>query len=217
MYPLKSFLAACVLLSGCNGMPTAYTTDPVYDQAFVVHSGGPLPFMLMGTAVQWNADYAVTVKHIPYLPGAVYQGQADVQFFRHKADRVPQWRAYAPGETLTAVGFNSLYVPIKGEGHALPAMVRLNAQEGAVMYGTHDGATAKGMSGGPVFAADGKAVGINVAYLTRGDLAGLKRQDLANEPRVSIFLPYAEISREWQRYLAQSQPLQVPTTKLASR
>ncbi|WP_287813697.1 serine protease [Pseudomonas sp.] len=173
--------------------------------------------MLMGTAVQWNADYAVTVKHIPYLPGAVYQGQADVQFFRHKADRVPQWRAYAPGETLTAVGFNSLYVPIKGEGHALPAMVRLNAQEGAVMYGTHDGATAKGMSGGPVFAADGKAVGINVAYLTRGDLAGLKRQDLANEPRVSIFLPYAEISREWQRYLAQSQPLQAPTTKLASR
>lgn len=215
MNPLKSLLAACVLLSGCNGMPIAYTTDPVYDQAFVVHSGGPVPFLLMGTAVQWNADYAVTVKHIPYLPGAVYQGQGDVQFFRHKADRAPLWRAYVPGETLTAVGFNSLYVPIKGEGHALPAMVRLDAKDN-VMYATHDGPTAKGMSGGPVFAADGKVVGINVAYLTHGDLQGLKRADLVNEPRVSIFLPYAEINREWNHYLAQSQPLK-PATNLASR
>ncbi|MGY4495576.1 hypothetical protein ACVW0A_005832 [Pseudomonas sp. TE3610] len=216
MNPLKSLLAACVLLSGCNGMPTAYTTDPVYDQAFVVHSGGPLPFMLMGTAVQWNADYAVTVKHIPYLPGAVYQGQADVQFFRHKADGAPLWRAYVPGETLTAVGFNSLYVPVKGQGRALSAMVRLDAKEGNVMYATNDAPTAKGMSGGPVFAADGKVVGINVAYLTEGDLAGLKRKDLAGEQRVSIFLPYAEITREWNRYLAQSQPLK-DTTNLASR
>ncbi|EIK96117.1 hypothetical protein PMM47T1_12533 [Pseudomonas sp. M47T1] len=170
----------------------------------------------MGTAVQWNADYAVTVKHIPYLPGAVYQGQADVQFFRHKADGAPLWRAYVPGETLTAVGFNSLYVPVKGQGRALPAMVRLRTSEGDVLYGTNDAPTAKGMSGGPVFAADGKVVGINVAYLTRGDLQGLKRPDLASEPRVSIFLPYAEISREWSRYVAQAQPLK-PSTNLASR
>ena len=217
MRPLTSLVAASMLLSGCNGMPVAFVQDPVLDQAFVVHSGAPLPYVLMGSAVQWNEDYAVTVKHIPYLSGAVFQGQADVQFFRHKAGSVPAWRSYQPGEELTSVGFNSLYMSVKGTGQALPAMVRLDIKEGNVLYGTHNGALAKGMSGGPVFAADGKAVGINVAYLTRGDLAGLKRQDLANEPRVSIFLPYAEISREWQRYLAQSQPLQAPTTKLASR
>ncbi|WP_285423856.1 MULTISPECIES: trypsin-like peptidase domain-containing protein [unclassified Pseudomonas] len=198
-------------------MPVAFTQDPVYDQAFVVHSGAPLPYMLMGTAIQWNEDYAVTVKHIPYLSGSVYQGQGDVQFFRHKANGVPLWRAYQPGEAVTAVGFNSVYMSVKGSGHALPAMVRLDSKEGNVMYGTHDGPTAKGMSGGPVFAADGKVVGITVAFLTSGDLTALKRPDLANQPRVSIFMPYAEINREWNRYLAQATPVAAPATHLASR
>jgi hypothetical protein len=198
-------------------MPVAFTQDPVYDQAFVVHSGGPLPFMLMGTAVQWNEDYAVTVKHIPYLSGAVYQGRADVQFFKHKANGAPLWRAYQPGEAVTAVGYNSLYMSVKGSGHTLPAMVRLDSKEGNVLYGTHDGPVAKGMSGGPVFANDGKVVGITVAFLTSSDLAALKRPDLASQPRVSIFLPYAEISREWGRYLAQSRPVTPAESHLASR
>ncbi|WP_148485267.1 serine protease family protein [Pseudomonas massiliensis] len=208
----KSLLVACVLLSGCNGMPAAYLQDPVHDQAFVVHSSGPLPLMLMGSAVQWNEDYAVTVKHVPYLSGSVHQGKGDVQFFRRKAEKAPQWRQFVPGEVLTAVGFNSLYVPIKGQGRALAAMVRLDARDN-VLYGTHDGPTAKGMSGGPVFAADGNAVGINVAYLTRGDLQALKRKDLADQPRVSIFMPYSEIAREWRRFEAQ-QALSA-TTRLA--
>ncbi len=217
MRPLKSLVAASVLLGGCNGMPVAFTQDPVYDQAFVVHSGAPLPYVRMGTAVQWNEDYAVTVKHIPYLSGAVYQGQGDIQFFRHKANGVPQWRAYHPGEAVTAVGFNSLYMSVKGSGHALPAMVRLDTREGNVLYGTHDGPTAKGMSGGPVFAADGKVVGITVAFLTAGDLAVLKRPDLSSQSRVSIFMPYAEINREWTRYLAQANPVVPEANHFANR
>lgn len=198
-------------------MPTAFNQDPVFNQAFVVHSGAPLPYVLMGTAVQWNEDYAVTVKHIPYIPGSVYQGRSDVQFFRHKADGVPLWRAYKPGEAVTAVGFNSLYIPVKGSGHALSSLVRLNTNEGSVMYGTHDGPVAKGMSGGPVFSADGKVVGITVAFLTASDLEAIKRPDLASQPRVSIFLPYVEISREWNRYLAQSKPAMNQVTHVASR
>lgn len=206
MRPLKSLVAASLLLSGCNGMPVAYVQDPVLDQAFVVHSGAPLPYVLMGSAVQWNEDFAVTVKHIPYLSGTVFQGQADVQFFRHKANSVPAWRGYKPGEELTSVGFNSLYMSVKGTGQALPAMVRLDVKEGNVLYGTHNGALAKGMSGGPVFSADGKVVGINVAFLTRDDVSRLKRKDLLDQPRVSIFLPYAEINREWSRYQASITP-----------
>ncbi|PVZ13593.1 MULTISPECIES: trypsin-like peptidase domain-containing protein [unclassified Pseudomonas] len=193
-------LAALLLLGGCNGMPTAYIKDPIYDQAFVVHSGGPLPLMMMATAIQWNADYAVTVKHLPYVAGSEYQGKGDVQFFRHKA-QVPMWRQYRPGETVTAVGFNSLYVPILGQGHALPAVVRLDARDG-VFYATHNGPTAKGMSGGPVFGGDGEVVGINVAYLTQSDLSQLHRADLAGQPRVSIFMPYGEIAKEWRRFQA---------------
>ena len=159
--------------------------------------------LLMGTAVQWNDEYAVTVKHLPYVRGSVFKGRGDVQFFRNKAVQAPQWRQYRPGEAVTAVGFNTFYIPTQAQGRALSAMVRLDAADGGVMYGTHNGPTVKGMSGGPVFAEDGHAVGISVAYLDKGRLQGLKRDDLSSQPQVSIFLPYSEINREWQRYQAQ--------------
>lgn len=159
-----------------------------------------MPLLLMGSAVQWNEEYAVTVKHIPYLNGSVYQGRGDIQFFKHSAPSAPIWREFRAGEQLTAVGFNPLYFPVKGTGTALPALVRLDAKDGGVLYGTHDGPTAKGMSGGPVFADDGDAVGINVAYLTQSDLRDLDRADLVNLPRVSIFMPYNEINKEWRRF-----------------
>ena len=210
MKALMSLLAACALISGCNGMSTAFVKDPVNDQAFLVYSGGPLPMMLMGTAVQWNEDYAVTVKHLPYVSGSVFEGRGDVQFFRHKAAHVPKWRQYQPGETVTAIGFNTFYTPTQGQGRTLPAMVRLDAKDGGVMYGTHNGSTVKGMSGGPVFAEDGDAVGISVAYLDKDRLEQLKRTDLSSQSQVSIFLPYAEINREWQRYAAQLHAAQKP-------
>jgi hypothetical protein len=205
MKSLMSLLAACVLISGCNGMSTAFVKDPVQDQAFLVYSGGPLPMMLMGSAVQWNDEYAVTVKHLPYVSGSEFQGRGDVQFFRHKAASAPQWRQYQPGETVTAIGFNTFYMPTQGQGQTLKAMVRLDAKDGGVMYGTHTGSTVKGMSGGPVFAEDGDAVGISVAYLDKSRLEDLKRPDLSSQSQVSIFLPYAEINREWQRFSAHLQ------------
>ena len=64
-------------------------------------------------------------------------------------------------------------------------MVRLDVKEGNVLYGTHNGALAKGMSGGPVFSADGKVVGINVAFLTRDDVSRLKRPDLSGKRRLA--------------------------------
>jgi hypothetical protein len=67
-----------------------------------------------------------------------------------------------------------------------------------------------------VFAADGKVVGITVALLTANDLARIKRPDLANQPRVSIFLPYNEINREWTRYMAQAKPATPVPTNLAA-
>lgn len=208
-------LAAMMLLSGCNGVPTSYVSDPVYDQAFVVTSRGPLPMLLMASAIQWNEDYAVTAKHTPFLPNIVHEGLGDVVFFKHKATQVPLWRQYVPGEAVTAVGFNSLMMPMQGKGHALPSLVRLQGTKGSVFYGVHDGPIAKGMSGGPVFADDGKVLGINIAYLSRDEVQAHDRADLASSEHISVFMSYSEIDKEWRRYqhlLAKQGRPQLPVT-----
>ncbi len=201
------------LLSGCNGMPTAYVSDPVYDQAFVVTSGAPLPMLLMATAIQWNEEYAVTAKHTPFLRNVVHEGLGDVVFFKHKANKVPQWRQFVPGESVTAVGFNSLMMPVQGKGHTLASLVRLSGTPGSVFYSVHDGPITKGMSGGPVFADDGNVVGMNVAYIAKDQIDARTRPDLADKQRISVFMSYSEIDKEWRRfqYLAhRSKPQGAP-------
>ncbi|MGN8257893.1 serine protease [Pseudomonas sp. SMSB3] len=181
-------------------MPTAYVSDPVYDQAFVVTSGAPLPMLMMASAIQWNEDYAVTAKHTPFLPNVVHKGLGDVVFFKHKASKVPQWRQFVPGESVTAVGFNSFMVPVQGKGHTLDSLVRLNGTPGSVFYSVHDGPLVKGMSGGPVFADDGKVVGMNVAFIAKDGIDARSRPDLADKARVSVFMSYSEIDKEWRRF-----------------
>jgi len=193
-------LAAMMLLSGCNGVPTSYVSDPVYSQAFVVTSGAPLPLLLMASAIQWNEDYAVTAKHTPFLRNVVHEGLGDVVFFKHKASEVPHWRQYVPGESVTAVGFNSLMIPVQGKGHALPSLVRLEGTPGSVFYSLHDGPMVKGMSGGPVFADDGQVVGINIAFIPKNEIDARTRPDLADKERVSVFMSYSEIDKEWRRF-----------------
>ncbi len=193
-------VAAMMLLSGCNGMPTAYVSDPVYDQAFVVTSGAPLPMLLMASAIQWNEDYAVTAKHTPFLRNVVHEGLGDVVFFKHKATQVPHWRQYVPGEPVTAVGFNSLMMPVQGKGRTLDSLVRLEGTPGSVFYSVHDGPMVKGMSGGPLFAEDGKVVGINVAFIPKDEIDSRNRPDLADKARVSVFMSYSEIDKEWRRF-----------------
>ena len=208
-------LAAMMLLSGCNGVPTSYVSDPVYNQAFVVTSGAPLPLLLMASAIQWNEDYAVTAKHTPFLRNVVHEGLGDVVFFKHKASEVPHWRQYVPGESVTAVGFNSLMIPVQGKGHALPSLVRLEGTPGSVFYSLHDGPMVKGMSGGPVFADDGQVVGINIAFIPKNEIDARTRPDLADKERVSVFMSYSEIDKEWRRYqhlLAKKGRPQLPVT-----
>ncbi|MFI7859045.1 trypsin-like peptidase domain-containing protein [Pseudomonas promysalinigenes] len=181
-------------------MPTAYVSDPVYDQAFVVTSGAPLPMLLMATAIQWNEEYAVTAKHTPFLRNVVHEGLGDVVFFKHKANKVPQWRQFVPGESVTAVGFNSLMMPVQGKGHTLASLVRLSGTPGSVFYSVHDGPITKGMSGGPVFADDGNVVGMNVAYIAKDQIDARTRPDLADKQRISVFMSYSEIDKEWRRF-----------------
>jgi S1-C subfamily serine protease len=77
----------------------------------------------------------------------------------------------------------------------------------------HDGPITKGMSGGPVFADDGNVVGMNVAYIAKDQIDARTRPDLADKQRISVFMSYSEIDKEWRRfqYLAhRSKPQGAP-------
>ena len=156
--------------------------------------------LLMASAIQWNEDYAVTAKHTPFLRNVVHEGLGDVVFFKHKASKVPQWRQFVPGESVTAVGFNSMMMPVQGKGRTLDSLVRLNGTPGSVFYSVHDGPITKGMSGGPVFADDGKVVGMNVAFIAKDGIDARSRPDLAGKARISVFMSYSEIDKEWRRF-----------------
>lgn len=171
--------------------------------------------LLMASAIQWNADYAVTAKHTPFLRNVVHEGLGDVVFFKHKASEIPRWRQYVPGEAVTAVGYNSLMMPVQGKGHALSSLVRLDGTPGSVFYSVHDGPITKGMSGGPVFADDGNVVGINIAIIPTSGIDAVRRPDLVGKDRVSVFMSFSEIDKEWRRYqymLARKSKPQAPTS-----
>ena len=190
-------LAICSALAGCNGIPTPFINDPVYSQFFVVNSGPPLPLMFQGSAVQWNADYAVTAKHIPFLWNVAHKGRGDLVFFKHKSDKVPVWRQYVGGEAVTAAGLSPFLVPVRSSGHAKVSRVTLLDFNDGVRYGLSDMALVKGMSGGPVFGQDNQVVGINIGFIWAGNYKNSPNPEIAATERASIFLPYDEILKEW--------------------
>ncbi|MCY1296612.1 hypothetical protein D9M71_33810 [compost metagenome] len=190
--------AASVLASlmGCNGW-----VSPTFDQDnskfFTVASGLPLPGAFIGSAVQWNDDYAVTVAHIPLLSNRMYacSTRCDLAFIRHPANApVPHWRQAKVGEFITALGLSPLFLPVRSGGRVAPMpFVNIDESNGE-RYAIHDAALVKGMSGGPVIAdSDGSVLGINVGFTSHP----LQPESLK---RLSIFVPYSIIEREWRLF-----------------
>ncbi|MGX1185216.1 hypothetical protein AB7M29_002895 [Pseudomonas sp. F-14 TE3623] len=188
-------------IAGCNGMVKPDLSGPANDSYFSVFSGFPLPYLYMASAVQWNEDYAVTTRHTPLIRNVEYSCSTgcDLVFIQHKADgRYPSWRAPRVGEHITAVGASPYMTTVTGKGKVYPAPF-INSDEGSgERYAIHDAPMIKGMSGGPVIGNDGSIVGINVGFFstTLNDVSfhpGLKGAE-----RVSIFIPYSIIQREWE-------------------
>lgn len=189
---------ALAMLAGCNGMPT-----PSMGKAagFAIHSGLPIPYLFAATAIQWNEEYAVTVDHIPYVSGTVYHCSrgCDLIFFRHKAKGVlPRWRDFRPGERVTAVGTSPLLVPVEGAGRALQTRIKVTDEASDVLYAAHDAPVAQGMSGGPVYGEDGWVVGMTIGFIR--DYQAVQSDEVRAAERLSVYLPYAEIREEWERY-----------------
>lgn len=197
-------IMACLLIgaltAGCNGMVKPDFSGPANDSYFPVFSGFPVPYLYMASAVQWNEDYAVTTRHTPFIPNVAYNcsTHCDLVFFKHKANgRYPSWRAPRVGESITAVGMSPYMVTTAGKGKVYPTPFINTDEHSGDLYAIHDAPLVKGMSGGPVIATDGSIVGINVGIYstTLNDVssnAGVKGAE-----RISIFIPYSIIAREW--------------------
>ena len=202
-----------LLLTGCNGMPTPFVSDAAYKDAFMVTSSLPVPLLYQASAVQWNEDYAVSAKHTPYLSDVEHRGRGDVVFIKRKATSAPHWRQAAVGESVTAVGYSPLLMPVKGSGHVKQGKLLLSNLNDGVLYSIHDGPSAMGMSGGPIYADDGSVVGITIAFVPTRYTQSLKSSDLADAERVSVFMSYSEIEKEWRRFQGD---VKVPAPIVAS-
>jgi hypothetical protein len=197
-------IMACFLIgaitAGCNGIVKPDLSGPVNDSYFVVFSGFPLPYVYMASAVQWNEDYAVTTRHTPLVSNVKYSCSTgcDLVFIQHKANgHYPSWRAPRVGESITAVGASPYLVTTTGKGKVYQTPFVNAAEHSGDLYGIHDAPLIQGMSGGPVIANDGSIVGINIGFYstTLNDVSfhpGIKMAE-----RVSLFVPYSIIQREW--------------------
>nr|WP_260403078.1 S1C family serine protease [Pseudomonas nitritireducens] len=162
--------------------------------------------MIVASAVQWNADYAVTAAHTPFLLNKAYRCSTgcDLLFIAHKATgALPQWREFRSGESVTALGSSTLLIPMSATGKVWPVPFIDSGSPSAERYGVHDAAIAKGMSGGPLLASDGAVLGINIGYQT-GFTPPPQRPELAGMSRLSVFVPYSVIQREWLLFQAQA-------------
>ena len=182
---MKSISIAILLLTsmvvaGCNGIPKPSLLDGPEQGYFRVYSGFPIPYLL-----------------------AVYKCSTgcDLKFFKHPAKgKIPKWRSAVPGERITAIGASPLMFSVKGQGRTSKLSFKSTDETGGERYATHDAPLVKGMSGGPVYGDDGAVLGINIGFFSKTLNPGNTK--IASFDRVSIYVRYQTIEREWQNHLA---------------
>ena len=200
MIKIMAYFLIGAVTAGCNGIVKPDFSGPTNDSYFSVHSGFPVPYLYMASAVQWNEDYAVTTRHTPFIPNVKYSCSTgcDLVFIQHKANgHYPSWRAPRVGESITAVGVSPYLMTTAGKGKVYQTPFINTDEHSGDLYAIHDAPLVKGMSGGPVLASDGCIVGINIGFYSTtlndvSDHPGVKGAE-----RLSIFIPYSIIQREW--------------------
>lgn len=171
----------CVLISGCSSTSSPYLTIDNHGE------------IVNASFIQWNNDYAVTVKHIPQHPDYVYiSGKYDIQFFQHKGIPV-KWANLKEKETIIFTGYsNSEYVSIQSKDMGVSIKPKGNK---IPVYRAGIATIMPGMSGGAVINSQDKVVGMNIGFTTEKVFFDNSYQ------KMSIFVPYHIIKSEWTNYL----------------
>ena len=107
------------------------------------------------------------------------------------------------GESITAVGVSPYLVTTTGKGKVYKTPFSNTEEHSGDLYAIHDAPLVKGMSGGPVIASDGCVVGINAGFYSTSLNSAITLPELKGAQRVSIFIPYSIIAREWGMLQAQ--------------
>lgn len=145
------------------------------------------------TYVQWNSEYAVTVKHVKKLNTTVYvSNDFNLQFFKHSSLKVPTWNHFITNDPAIVSGYvDGQYRFLKGNDMGVTLQ---QGQYPTPAYRAVDVTIVPGMSGGPVHNVDGDVIGMVVEPLLEQLSYGDKNYN------VSIYLPYDLINKEWKKY-----------------
>jgi hypothetical protein len=158
----------------------------------------------IASGIQWNEQYMVTAKHVDFLsaPGVACAQACDLQFVRQRQDASTNWRSAKPLEAVRVVGVVQGKGLIEYRGRVLPWMQSLPGSD--VKYQMVSAQVEDGMSGGPVYGDDGAVLGMVVGFI---DPAALKANDqFKGFEHIGLFLPTAEIERQWGLLGLEDEP-----------
>lgn len=193
---MKRFFAALMMsvaLVGCASKPS----NVEYGQIAVKEG---ISGVTNSTFVQWNDEYAVTVKHGASVPRSVYiSDEFDVQFIKKESIAKVKWNSPKDKEVLSMEGFT------KYRQKTPDVMVGPDAGITATYFSEKDGyrlvetTIQKGMSGGPVYNSNREVVGINIGFTAKQ----IKVVD--KTAFYSVYLPYDTIKAEWEKFKTTQQ------------
>lgn len=154
------------------------------------------------SAIQWNEEYIVTAKHVPFVRGEYKCISCDVQFVKrkHLAGSLPVWRERKAYEKLTAIGNVSgrTYI-VSGNDINIERRDQLNTGSGVIASTVQ---AVPGMSGGPMIGSDGAVVGMTVSSLFPAGQNDVMKK-FAKGGNITFYVPYAEIQRQWLMFQNQ--------------
>ena len=159
-----------------------------------ITSSGAAKFLYIGSAIQWNKDYAISAAHIPMLSSVVHHCSTgcDLVFIRHDANgTLPTWRKAIAGEPVKTVGQAPLFRTVQGKGTSKLQRIRIKSRHDRTVYALSDAPIVEGMSGGPVYGEDAAIIGMIVGTYVS------PIPPRPNSNTLTVYVPYEIIRHEW--------------------